>query len=411
MAVNLLELTKGHITKEVGYIISALTEESTGDVQAALLGTLPGLIGAIMNKASTSGGVHELIGLMHLNNEDYVLRDLAGVLSDPDKSKDLITMGLSLLPMILDADLKIVTDSISASTGLKNYSVSNILSISAPIVLSVVGKQVKDKTIDPLKLTTLLVGQKEHILKYLPKDLAALWNFSGLEELNKNLQRNPVSEHHLEHKPVSGKRMLGYLVAAILFLVVIVWGYKKLNRGEETVVVEDFSADTVGAKKTANVPVSNTPVRLISRELPRDIELIIPERGTEARLLDFIEDSSQVVDKEIWIDFDRIVFAPNKAELNEESREQVDNIADIMKAYPNLNIKIGGYTDNTGDAAGNLNLSKNRADAVKKGITKNNIKASRIQSEGYGIEHPIESNDTEEGRAKNRRIAINVTRK
>lgn len=411
MAVNLLELTKGYITKEVGYIISALTEESTGDVQTALLGTLPGLIGAIMNKASTSGGVHELIGLMNLNNEDYVLKDLAGVLSDPVKSKDLITMGLSLLPMLLDTDLKIVTDSISASTGLKSYSVSNILSISAPIVLSVVGKQVKEKSIDPLKLTTLLVAQKEHILKYLPKDLSALWDFKGLEDLDKNLQRNPLGEHHLEHKPVSGKKKLVYLLAAILFLAVIIWGYKKLNRGEETVVVEDFPVEAEGAKKSGKGPADISPGRLVTRQIPKDIELNIPEHGTEAKLLNFIQDSSRTVDKNVWIDFDRIVFDPNMAELNTESEEQVNNIAEIMRAYPNVNIKIGGYTDNTGDAAANLSLSKNRADAVKKGIAKKNIKTSRIQSEGYGIDHPIESNDTEEGRAKNRRIAINVTRK
>ena len=411
MAVNLLELTKGYITKEVGLSISILTEESASDVQVALLGALPGLIGGTMNTASTSGGVYELIGLMNLNNENYVLNNLPEILGDPIKSKDFIANGLSMLPMLLDVDLKTVIESISASSGLKANSVSNILSISAPIVLSVIGKQVKEKSIEPLKLTTLLVSQKEYIIKYLPKDLKTVWDFKGLEDLNKSLQRNPLSEHQLEIKPVSGTTKIVYLILALLLVGAAVWGYKKLNKEEETVVVEDFPIDSSGVKSKPSGIAEKNPGQLVTKELPKDIILEIPENGTEAKLINFIQDSSTVVDKNYWIDFDRITFEPNLAEIDDDSEAQIENIAKIMRAYPMVNIKIGGYTDNTGDATTNLMLSKSRADAVKKGIAKNDIKITRIQSEGYGIEHPIATNDTEEGRTQNRRIAINVTRK
>jgi len=411
MAVNLLELTKGYITKEVGLKISALTGENTGDVQVALLGALPGLIGGIMNQASTSGGVHELIGLINLNNENYVLNNLSETLGDPVKSKDFISNGLSMLPMLLDVDLKTVIESISASSGLKAYSVSNILSLSAPIVLSVVGKEVKEKTIEPLKLTSLLVSQKDSIRKFLPQDLLDTWDFKELEELNKNLQRNPLSSSQLEYRPMSGKTKVFYWAIALLVLAGLFWGYKKLNREEETVVVEDFPVDSRTKQAGLKSEMKNIPAKVTVIQLPKGIELSIPENGTEEKLIDFIQDSTSKVDKNIWIDFDRIIFEPNLAELNSESLVQVGNIAEIMRAYPNVNIKIGGYTDNTGDATTNLLLSKSRADAVKKGIAKKDIKASRIQSEGYGIEHPVATNDTEEGREKNRRIAINVTRK
>ncbi|SEI77339.1 Outer membrane protein OmpA [Dyadobacter koreensis] len=411
MAVNLLELTKGYITKEVGLSISILTEESASDVQTALLGALPGLIGGTMNTASTSGGVYELIGLMNLNNENYVLNNLPEILGDPIKSKDFIANGLSMLPMLLDLDLKTVIESIAASSKLKANSVSKILSISAPIVLSVIGKQVKEKSIEPVKLTTLLVGQKEYIIKYLPKDLSTIWDFKGLEDLNKSLQKNPLSEHQLENKPVSGTTKIVYLILALLLVGAAVWGYKKLNKEEETIVVEDFPVDSSGVKGKPSGVAERNPGQLVTKQLPKDIVLEIPENGTEAKLIKFIQDSSVVVDKNYWIDFDRITFEPNLAELDDDSEAQIENIAKIMRAYPMVNIKIGGYTDNTGDATTNLMLSKSRADAVKKGIAKNDIKITRIQSEGYGIEHPIATNDTEEGRTQNRRIAINVTRK
>ncbi|GLU51896.1 OmpA family protein [Dyadobacter frigoris] len=413
MAVNLLELTKVCITKEVGLKISDLTQESTGDVQVAMLGALPGLIGGIMNKASTSGGVHELIGLINLNNEDYVLNGLGGILGDESRSKEFISNGLSLLPILLDLDLKTVTDSISSSSGIKSYSVSTILSICAPIVLSVVAKYAKVKgvkSVEPVRLTSLLVEQKEFMFKFLPKDLNTLWNFKDLEDLNKNLIRKPLSESELEGKPVSVRAKIVYWILALLILGVAFWGYKRLTKEEETVVVEDFpvGADSVGHSK-GRTP--NSLGNFVTKQLPKDIRLNIPENGIESKLVSFVQDSSQAIDKNVWFDFDRIIFEPNVANLSKESLEQIDNISKIMRAYPNVNVKIGGYTDNSGDAATNLSLSKSRADAVKRGIVNKGIKATRISSEGYGIEHPVAGNDTEEGRAQNRRISINITRK
>jgi K(+)-stimulated pyrophosphate-energized sodium pump len=74
-------------------------------------------------------------------------------------------------------------------------------------------------------------------------------------------------------------------------------------------------------------------------------------------------------------------------------------------------VKIGGYTDNTGDAAANLELSRKRAEAVRNQLEEMGIDAKRISAEGYGAQHPIANNDTAEGRMQNRRIAIRVTAK
>jgi OOP family OmpA-OmpF porin len=416
MAVNLLELTKAYITKEIGLEISALSQESTSDVQVAMLGALPGLIGGIMNKASTSGGVHELIGLINLNNEEYVLNGLDSILADPSRSKEFISNGLSLLPILLDLDLKTVTDSISSSSGIKTYSVSTILSICAPIVLSVVAKYARvkgAKSIEPVRLTTLLAEQKDYIEPYLPADLRDLWNFKELEDLNKSLIRNPLSEKELEGRPTSRLTKVVLWVFALLLIGAAVWGYKNLNKEEETVVVEDFPVQVDSAKKPRNnkEAVQTDLGPFVQRELPKNIVLNIPEKGVESKLITFIQDSTLAIDKETWFDFDRITFETNATSLSKESLEQIDNIAKILRAYPNVNLKIGGYTDNTGDAAKNLSLSKARADAVKQGIVSKNIKATRIQSEGYGMEHPVADNETEEGRAQNRRIAVNVTRR
>ena len=132
--------------------------------------------------------------------------------------------------------------------------------------------------------------------------------------------------------------------------------------------------------------------------------------GVEASLLNFIK-SDKAVDKETWFDFDRLTFETGSATLKSESQEQLGNVAAILKAYPDVNVKIGGYTDNTGDAKANQKLSGDRAASVLRELTKLGISANRLEGEGYGQEHPVASNDTEEGRAQNRRISIRVTKK
>jgi outer membrane protein OmpA-like peptidoglycan-associated protein len=87
------------------------------------------------------------------------------------------------------------------------------------------------------------------------------------------------------------------------------------------------------------------------------------------------------------------------------------NVAAIMKAFPKVNIKIGGYTDNKGSAESNMKLSADRAKNVMAELVKLGTEAPRMEAEGYGIGNPVASNDTEEGRAKNRRISISVRAK
>ena len=147
-----------------------------------------------------------------------------------------------------------------------------------------------------------------------------------------------------------------------------------------------------------------------SRKLTSGVELNIPDNGVEANLLGFIE-GGQAVDKETWFNFDRLTFETGSATLKPSSQEQLKNIAEILKAYPNVNVKLGGYTDNTGSAETNLNLSEERAESVKAELVNLGIAEARLDAEGYGPQHPVASNETAEGRAQNRRISIRVTKK
>lgn len=151
--------------------------------------------------------------------------------------------------------------------------------------------------------------------------------------------------------------------------------------------------------------------KMFSHKLPNGVTLNIPELGVEKRLITFIEDKAKAVDKTTWFDFDRLLFETGKNTLRPESQEQVKNIAEVLKAFPKVEVKIGGYTDNTGDANANLKLSQERATTVMNELVKLGIDAKRMTAEGYGIQHPVATNDTPEGREKNRRVSLRVTKK
>ena len=98
----------------------------------------------------------------------------------------------------------------------------------------------------------------------------------------------------------------------------------------------------------------------------------------------------------------------SKFDLKSTSYPELNYIVDILKANPSLNIIVAGHTDNVGNAANNQLLSENRAKSVMNYLIEKGIPADRLNSKGYGASKPIQSNDTEEGRAKNRRTEIEI---
>ena len=146
-------------------------------------------------------------------------------------------------------------------------------------------------------------------------------------------------------------------------------------------------------------------------KLPNGVTLNVPANGVETRLLAFIQDPNRKVDDKTWFSFDRLEFNTDSDVLKPGSEEQIRNIAAIEKAYPNVNLKIGGYTDNIGDEAHNLDLSQRRATKTMDAIAAAGVDRSRLSAEGYGEQFPVADNSTAEGRDRNRRIDMRVTSK
>jgi len=100
-----------------------------------------------------------------------------------------------------------------------------------------------------------------------------------------------------------------------------------------------------------------------------------------------------------------INFAPNSAEIPADSTRYLNRVADAIKAAPaGTVLEIRGHTDNTGDPASNMQLSQQRAEAVRAYLIQQGVSPSALVAKGYGESQPVASNDTEEGKFRNRRI-------
>lgn len=121
--------------------------------------------------------------------------------------------------------------------------------------------------------------------------------------------------------------------------------------------------------------------------------------------------SQKVIEEGKPIVLNNIFFDYNKYELKSESYAELNRIVELFKANPSWQIQINGHTDSKGDDDYNLKLSKNRAQSVVDYIVTKGIEKSRINSIGYGKTSPIASNETEEGREKNRRVEFTILKK
>lgn len=101
-----------------------------------------------------------------------------------------------------------------------------------------------------------------------------------------------------------------------------------------------------------------------------------------------------------------ITFASDSASVNANARDILNSVSKVLKEYKKTNIAVAGYTDSTGQASYNQLLSEKRARSVADILLDFGVERSRVYSQGFGIQNPIASNDTVEGRAQNRRVEL-----
>ncbi|MGH7584677.1 MAG: OmpA family protein [Gemmatimonadales bacterium] len=401
MASPLLESLEALVTPEVLSRTSRDLGESEANIARGFSSAFGGTLAGLTSRASDAGFMRQILELVGSKaNDGRILDDPSALFSGPITSPAM-DLGSKFLTSVFGGRTSGVTDLIGRTAGLRPQAASSIMSMIGPLVLAVLGRLVRSRGLDASGLASALLMQREDILRAAPPGLNNVLGLAGAA---------PAAVAARSPAP-SGRRWLLPLLAAAA-LALILWSVLRGGRARDTVddavgAMEETAVETGNAVRSAAADASNW----VEQRLPDGVNLNVPPTGIESRLVGFITDPDRPVDRTTWFEFDRLTFETGSATVRPESKEQLDNIAAILKAYPSVTVKIGGYTDNTGDDAANLKLSQDRASAVERELVTRGAADDRIEAEGYGEQHPVADNSTEEGRAKNRRIALRVTAK
>ena len=184
--------------------------------------------------------------------------------------------------------------------------------------------------------------------------------------------------------------------------------FKIIDLESEQIIYSSFSDSKTG-KYLAAIPADKNYAINVSRKGYMFYSAYLPIKGIKSS--SFVKDidlnpikvGKKIVLNNIFFDFD-------KSSIMSESEVELKLVIDFLKEYPNVQIEIGGHTDNKGSDDYNQDLSERRAKAVYDFIVaKGMIDPNRLSFKGYGETQAIESNDTDEGRALNRRTEFKIT--
>ncbi len=150
--------------------------------------------------------------------------------------------------------------------------------------------------------------------------------------------------------------------------------------------------------------VGATAGALIGNHMDKAAEAAAKVEGAELEKLTDEDGNTRAVK----VTFDSgILFAFNKSNLNADAQKNLSQFAEVLKTYNDADVAIYGHTDNKGTAAANQKVSQNRAEAVSDFLKSKGVAESQIKEvKGLSYDQPVASNDTEEGRAQNRRVEV-----
>jgi outer membrane protein OmpA-like peptidoglycan-associated protein len=297
--------------------------------------------------------------------------------------------GKHLLAMLFGSGENAVTSAISRAHHLPPTSTASLLTMAAPVVTSFVNKQVRDGSMTISGLASLLQRESATIQSALP---------SGLKEIFWPSAVGAAAVSPVIAQAVQRERHFNWLIPAFICTGIGIILALVLTRPHYPTVGQIPSAPYGEASRVAIPPACTLPSNVRVR------------KGEPAsRLLAYMQNPTANPLGPTGLNWNA-AFNTGSAALQPSDQAVLNDLAAVLKNCPSVHMTIVGYTDNVGNPAANLHLSRARAGSVVAALLIRGVPKDRLTAEGRGEQEPIASNSAPEGRARNRRVDILVTR-
>lgn len=396
MGTNLLDLVKGQLSDTFLSKAAGFLGEDSSTTSKAMGLILPSVLGGMANKAADANGATQLFDLMKSqDNSSDIFGSLGTLLGGGSATQGLMDSGGGIVNSLFGNKTSGIASVIASAVGMKSGSASSLMSIAAPILMNVISQKLGGGATSSSLVS--LLGSQLPFLKNagLP---SALTSALGLTNLNLNTPSVPAAKVETEE---------GGFGKFLPWLLVVAAGLAAFYLFKTCNVKTPETPQVAMAQPTA--PVAPAVVEKVKK-------LTLPSGDIEVKAGSFLdklyaEITDPKADLTKALTFDNVNFATSSAQLTDGSKAQLDDLTKIMKAFPKVDVKIEGHTDNVGNEAANLMLSKSRAASVKTYLVGHGVAESRIATNGFGSTKPVADNATAEGKAQNRRIEAFVTKK
>jgi len=306
---------------------------------------------------------------------------------------------------LVGAENKAYPNAVAAESGISAASADRL---SGWVIAGYVGHKIVRNNLSMSAVMAGLRQERGSVVKEIPVKVGRAAGISGMCSSS---------------APVAGRdgkknNWLVWLIIVLIVVIIVFLSIRSCNRnggGEVVAVTENVTV--VPTAPAAQTAAAKEGLTFVEHKLPDGRTIRVAEGGCEDCMLKYLQSDAyrKATNEELsknWIQFDKIDFMhDSETALAGNSMEQLDNIAAILKNYPDVRIRIGGFADKTGTRAVNYEISKKRAEYIKSILVKDGIPADRISTEGFGKEFAtVPADATAAQRAVDRSIAMRFTK-
>jgi len=332
-------------------------EQSVSRGMQSAIGTV---LCGMASKAQNPEALQGMLNLLPAGARDVSWSNLANNIGDTNSP--LIAAGKHMLSGLFGGSQTAVTNALGHEIGLGPGVTSSLLTMAAPMVMSLLNRRVREEGLNMAGLGSLLQREIPAIHSSLPASLThLLW---GREQEVVSASTPVVAQTVVREK----KSAAGWLLPLILLALIpsCIWLFHQMRRPHTVFVIPPRAGVAVPVRPQAN------------RAVP-----------TVAHRID-------------------LYFDNGSSRLRPESQARLNEFVQTATATKDAHLVVNGYTDNVGKPAANLRLSQERAKTVASNLEGKGVPENNITVQGYGQEQPVADNGTAAGRAKNRRVSVDM---